>query len=338
MGRVTIKEVAARAGVSISTVSNAFSGRKPVHPDLVSRVQDAAEALSYQKNIAASQLRSGRVRVIGLMIPSLTDTFFAALVSHIQGLAEAAGYQVLLVTSGDDIAREDAQLRALLGWTPSGVIAVPCSNQLSQTLSREFGKLPVVLVDRIGNDDHPVDSVQLDNYDAGYQAAEHLVTRGHRDILIAASVAALRPIGDRIRGIQDACTAHNALAPRIIDLGADVDLAAAKLQNWLQNNPHPSAVIASTNVTTLAALQAFAQLGMDVPEAVSLLGFDDYAWMSARKVPLSAMRQPIEQIAVAAWTCLEARINGEQGAPQRHVLAADLMARSSVCALHETTA
>lgn len=330
MAGATIKDVAARAGVSIATVSNAFSGRKLVSPEIILRVEEAGRALGYQKNVAASQLRSGRVKVVGVLIPSLADTFFASLVSHLEELAEASGYQVLVATSRDDPHHEKAQLDALLGWKPSGLIAVPCTNIIPEGLRREIATLPMVLIDRIGEDDLPVDMVVVDNYAAGRDAAEHVLDLGHTDVLIASSVAALRPIADRIRGITDACMARTGRAPRVVDLGTDIEAGAARLEHWLAGHPSPTAVIAMTNVTTLATLTAFAQAKVDVPGAVSLVGFDDYSWMTARRTPLSAVRQPIPGIAQAAWDCLEKRIGGSREEPSRIVLEAPLQRRDSV--------
>jgi len=91
-GRATLKEVAARAEVSTATVSNVFSGRKPVRPELRARVEEAAKALSYQVDRAASQLRSGRAKVLGVLVPDLDDTFFTSLISHLEVLARAGGY------------------------------------------------------------------------------------------------------------------------------------------------------------------------------------------------------------------------------------------------------
>lgn len=287
--------------------------------------------LGYQKNIAASQLRTGRVKVVGVLVPSLVDTFFAALVSDLEEMAEADGYQVLVATSGDDAAREAAQLDALLGWKPSGLIAVPCTNAIPEALRREMATLPIVLVDRIGEEDLPVDTVVVDNHAAGREAARHVLEMGHREILVAASVAGLRPIADRIRGIIDACHAE-AVTPRIAELGTDVEDGAARMAACLAREGHPTAVIAMTNVTTLATLTALAQSGIDVPGDVSLVGFDDYAWMTARKTPLSAVRQPISNIAQSAWSCLMARIGGSRDEPVRLTLDAPLQRRNSVCA------
>ncbi len=330
MAGATIKDVAALAGVSIATVSNVFSLRKPVSPDIVQRVEDAANTLGYRKNMAASQLRTGRTRVLGVLVPSLTDTFFASLVSELERIAAEEDYQVLIASSRDDPRHEVAQLSALLGWRPSGIIAVPCTNDLPANLRQEFGRLPMVLVDRVGQDDLPVDTVVVDNYAAGRAAAAHLLDHEHRDIVIAVSVASIRPISERIRGIVDICRVRTGTAPRIVEIGSRAEEGGEALRQWFAANPVPSAVIAVTNVTTLAALTAFAQTRMEVPRAVSLVGFDDYPWMTARKVPLSAIRQPITEIAQASWDCLMARIDGSAAPAARIILDAPLNCRNSV--------
>jgi LacI family transcriptional regulator len=330
MKRATIRDVAARAGVSIATASNVFNGRKTVRPESVLKVEEAARALAYKLDRAASQLRSGRVRVVGMLVPNLNDAFFSALVSHVVTLAEEAGYQVLVASAHDDPGREATRLDALLGWKPSGLIAVPCTNAIPDMLRREFGSLPIILADRVGETGLPVDTVTVDNYDAGRAAAEHLLACGHRRIAIAASVSEFRPIAQRIRGVADACAAHGAEAPAVVDVGVDPDAGAEYLCRWLDDTPNPTAIIGMTNVTTLAVLSALAQRRLDVPEAISLVGFDDYAWMTARKVPLTAMRQPIAGIAAAIWDRLAARMAGETGPPRDIVLKVDLQRRSSV--------
>ena len=330
MTRPTIKDVAAKAGVSVATVSNVFSRRKPVSQDLVARVEEAAEALSYKMDRAASQLRSGRVKVVGVLVPNLNDTFFTSLISDIEGLAVDAGYQVLVASAQDDPEREAAQLDALLGWKPSGVVAVPCTNATPEPLRREFDNLPIILADRIGESDLPVDTVTVNNLDAGREAAEHLLAHGHRRIAIASSVTDFRPIQHRIQGVTEACAAAGADAPEIIEVGVDPVAGADILADWLRRHAGPTAIIAMTNVTTLAALSALARLKLEVPDDMSLVGFDDYPWMTARKVPLSAVSQPIPEIAGTIWQRLMSRMNGDALPPEHIVLEAPLQKRSSV--------
>ena len=327
--RATIKDVAALAGVSIATVSNVFSGKKAVNADLARRVEQAAETLSYRLDRAASQLRSGKVQVTGMLVPNLDDIFFTSLVEQVERLANEDGYEILVASSRDDPEREVSRLNALLGWRPSGLIAVPCSNAIPQPIRSEIGRLPMVLADRVGEAGLPIDTVTMDNFAAGREAAELLI-QSHRDIVIAASHTAIRPIADRIAGITSIYEARYGVKPRIVELTSSVNAGAEIFCEWLSRESRPEGVVCLTNVTTLATLQAFAALSIDIPEDVSLIGFDDYTWMTARKVPLSAVRQPIEEMAKAIWSCLSDRMAGSQAPTRNIVLPGSLQVRRSV--------
>lgn len=327
--RATIKDVAALAGVSIATVSNVFSGKKAVNPDLVRRVEQAAETLSYRLDRAASQLRSGKVQVTGMLVPNLDDIFFTSLVEQVEQLANEDGYEILVASSRDDPEREVSRLNALLGWRPSGLIAVPCSNAIPEPIRSEIGRLPMVLADRIGEDGLSIDTVTMDNFAAGRAAAELLI-QSHGDIVIAASHTAIRPIADRIAGISSVVEAHCGRRPRVVEMTSNINVGARILSDWLDHEPRPEGIICLTNVTTLATLQAFAAHSIEVPDDVSLIGFDDYTWMTARKVPLSAVRQPIEEMAQAIWSCLSDRMAGSRAPTRNIVLPGSLQVRRSV--------
>jgi len=328
--RATIKEVAARAGVSIATVSNVFSGSKPVNDALRRKVDAAARDLSYRVDKAASQLRSGQARVVGVLVPDLDDVFFTSLVSQIEVLAEADGYDIVVASSRDDARLEQSRLAALLGWRPSGLIAVPCSDAVPAALAGEVGRLPMVFADRVPPTGSVVDTVAIDNADAGAIAARHLAALGHRAVLIAASSLAISPIRERVKGAADLLLAETGQAPVVLELGSNAERGAAGFAHWLERNPCPSAVLGLTNVTTLSVLSALARRRIDIPDPVSVIGFDDYPWMSARRTGLSAIRQPIADIAAQSWRLLRARMAGESGPPRHIVLPASLQQRDSV--------
>jgi LacI family transcriptional regulator len=325
-----LKEVAARAGVSIATVSNVFSGRKPVNAELRAKVEEAARDLSYQVDRAASQLRSGRAKVVGVLVPDLDDTFFTSLISHLEVLARHDGYDVIVTSSRDDSEVEESRLHALLGWRPSGIIAVPCSDRMPAILAREAGRLPMVLVDRVIAESAVADTVTIDNFEAGAIAVRHLLEMGHTEIVLAASHLDIAPIRERIRGAKAAAREHSARDPIAVELGSNAEHGAKVFAEWIGRHVLPSAVLALTNVTTLAVLTTFARSGIDVPEQASLIAFDDYPWMSARKTPLTAIRQPVDEIAIRAWKRLRLRMDGDPSGPRSTVLHASLQDRATV--------
>lgn len=327
--RVTIKDVAAKAGVSIATVSNVFSGTKPVNANLRERVEKAARDLSYQVDRAASQLRSGQARVVGVLVPDLDDVFFTSLVSRIEVLAMQDRYDVIVASSRDDTELEQSRLRALLGWRPSGLIAVPCSDTAPDVLLEQASRLPMVFADRVGPGGSFVDTVAIDNHEAGCISARHLVELGHRRIVVAASNLAISPIRERVRGIAGTVRSSIGEEPIVVELGSNGERGAEIFALWLEDNRPPFAVIGLTNVTTLSVLSALARHRMDIPESVSVIGFDDYPWMSARKTALTAIRQPIEEMAQLVWERLRLRMSGDGSAPQRAALKVSLQVRDS---------
>lgn len=316
--------------MSIATVSNVFSGNKPVNADLRERVLKAAEELAYQVDRAASQLRSGQARVVGVLVPDLDDVFFTSLVSQLEVLAQKDGYDILVASSRDDLGLEQSRLRTLLAWRPSGLIAVPCSDAVPEVLRNEVGRLPIVFADRVQPEGSVVDTVAIDNREAGEIAARHLLAKGHRDILVAASSLGISPIRERVRGACDLIGSVLGREPTVVELGSNADRGATAFLHWLERHAQPSAVIALTNVTTLSTLSALARLRVDIPDPVSVVGFDDYPWMSARKTGLTAIRQPIDEIAAVAWRRLRARMSGDQAPPGHSVLQASLQLRGSV--------
>lgn len=328
--RTTIKDVARLAGVSTATVSNVFSGSKPVNAELRKRVEKAASDLSYQVDRAASQLRSGQTRVIGVLVPDLDDVFFTSLVSRLEVRAQQDGYDVIVASSRDDPALELSRLRALLGWRPSGLVAVPCTDTVPGILADEAHRLPIVLADRVVTQGAIADTVTIDNREAGEIAARHLVAMGHRDIVIAASHLSVAPIRERVQGADAFFQQAAGRAATVVELGSNGARGADLFANWLDRHARPTAVLALTNVITLAVLSALASRRIDVPEEVSLIGFDDYPWMSARKTALTAIRQPVDEMAGAIWERLRARMAGDEEAPRPIGLNTSLQVRDSV--------
>jgi LacI family transcriptional regulator len=331
IAKPSIKEVAALAGVSTATVSNAYSGRKPVNDDLRKRVLKAAETLGYQVDRAASQLRSGRTRIIAVLVPDLTDTFFATIVSNLENKAFEQGYDVIVASSRNERSVESSRLNALLSWRPAGLVVVPCSDIIPAELITIKDILPMVLVDRVATKNAIGDTVTIDNRDAGEVAARHLLEMGHEDIILAVSHLSFPPIGERANGAAAIIAGYTGHAPKVIELGSDVEGGRRIFAGWLERNPIPGAVIAVTNVTTLSVLSALADHHIDIPSRTSIVAFDDYAWMAARKTGLTAIRQPTDEIVSAIWKRLCYRMEaGNKTAVQPSVFSASLVVRNSV--------
>jgi DNA-binding LacI/PurR family transcriptional regulator len=324
----TMRDVAIAAGVSTATVSNVLSGRRGVDADLAERVRAAAQRLDYRVDRVASQLRSGRTRVVAVLVPSIENPYFTALIAALERLVRADGYDIVVASASDTAEIERERLAALMAWRPAGLIVTPTGDDfLSHDLIAEAG-LPYVVMDRVG-DAPGADSVTIDNAAAARLAADHLIALGHGDILVVASSLGLANIRARAAGIAAAYAAVGRPAPPVLEGGLTFEAIGDRFARHIAANGRPSAVIALTNFATLGVLAALADHALDVPGDVSLIGFDDYAWMRVARPSITAIAQPVEAMAAAAWQRLQHAFAGDQGAPQRLQLAARLEIRGS---------
>ncbi|MDB2470257.1 LacI family transcriptional regulator [Paracoccaceae bacterium] len=325
--RVSIKDVAKAAGVSTATVSNVFSGKKPVNDDLATKVRDVASRLGYQVNKAASLLRSGKNSVVSVLVPDLSDPFFTSIITEIEHLATDDGYEIIVGNSNDNVQTEAGRLDALLAWQPSGLIIVPCSDKVPDRIRKADGP-PCVFLDRISELD-VADTVTIDNVGAGVIAAKHLTDKGHTRVLVAASDLDLAPIRERARGVEAQVEKVGGTVD-FIELGSEPQIGAETMAKWIDVHPLPSAIVATTDMTTLAALSCMASRKFDLPEQISVVGFDDYAWMQARRTGITVIKQPVEDIAASAWELLKKRMNGDASPIVNRIHECGLIARDSV--------
>lgn len=331
----SIKDVAARAGVSTATVSNVFSGKKPVKDDLAEKVRKAANDLGYHVNRAASMLRSGRNKIVAVVVPDLADPFFTSVIREIERFAKQDGYEIIVANSDNSIENESTRLDALLSWQPAGLIMIPCSDELPAQLHTQVDGIAVVLADRVANK-LLADSITIDNADAGRIAAKYLCELGHRNILLIASDCGIEPIRERNRGAEETIESFAGKA-FTIEAGPDPEKGAVRLGRWMDRNAHPTAMIALNDMTTLAALTCLAERKIEVGTEISVVGFDDYPWMIARRTPITAVRQPVPELALAIWQRLQLRIEGDKSPPETIELECSLKIRDSAKSIDQRT-
>lgn len=327
----SIKDVANRAGVSIGTVSNVLNGKRAVHPELQKRVREAVAALGYEPDRAASRLRGRSARVVAVLVPDLTNPFFASLIASIEASVRRDGYDIIVGTSNSSVAEEGARLSTLLAWRPDGVVVVPCEDAFpAAALIRRAG-VPHVIVDRV-SELFEADAVTVDNVAAGAASARHVIDLGHRNVAVAASTLALRNIRERLAGIESVFRTRDLRPPNPVEVGLDLEVATERLATFLREAGRPSAFIALTNFATLGVLSALRRDGLGVPTDVSVVGFDDYVWMRAVSPPLTAIRQPVEEMGRSAWDRLRSRIEGSSDPFTQVKLDCDLVLRGSTAA------
>ena len=316
---VSVKDVAARAGVSIGTVSNVMNWPEKVSPATVERVQQAIDELGFVRNDAARQLRAGRSRAIGLVILDVGNPFFTDLARGAEDKAAEAGLSLILGNTDEQASREATYLDLFEEQRMHGVLISPFG-EISGRLQRLRDRgIPAVLVDR-RSADASFSSVSVDDVAGGALAAEHLISRGRRRIAFVGGPLEIRQVTDRLQGARDAVAGHADVTLEVVEtraLSVIEGRAAGSALLDRADGDRPDAVFAANDLVAMGVLQALNMRGLvHVPNDVALIGYDDIDFASAAVVPMSSIRQPsalIGQTAVeilleeAADPTLEAR-------------------------------
>ncbi len=312
--RPTIRDVALRAGVSVATASNVVNGNRPVGEASRRSVVEAIAALDYRLDRAASALRGRSTGLVGMVVPDITNIFFAGLLQGVETLAERDGYDLLIVSTSEDTAKERRRVEALIARRIDGLIVVPASDDSMPSFrrGRDGSRLPpTVLLDR-GADAPGFDTVRADCEAGGYAATRHLIDLGHREIAILAHSKHLDNIALRIAGARRALgEAGLAGGERVVHGGHDLESLRGAIELELHRADRPTAIFALTNICALASIKASRGLGLDIPGDVSIVGFDDFDWMFALRPYLTTVAQPKEEFASVSWRLLMRRLSGE---------------------------
>lgn len=299
---VGVKDVAAAAGVSVGTVSNVLNQPERVSARTVERVQQAIRELGFVRNDAARQLRAGRSRSIGLVVPDIGNPFFADVVRGAEDRAADAGMTVLLGNSDERDERQQAHLELFQEQRVNGVLLTPASDDLSGVHRFAAGGMPVILVDR-EVEEGLLPSVSVDDVEGGRLAAEHLLSSGRRRLAFVGGPSSVQQVADRLRGVRAAVDAHPDATLEVVEQSALTVLqgrAAGEELAARDSAARPDAVFAANDLLAVGLLQAFSfGSGIRIPEDIAMVGYDDIDFASATVVPLSSVRQPARLL---GWT------------------------------------
>lgn len=319
---VTISEVAKAAGVSTATVSNALNGRPGMAEETRARILEAIDALGYQINPTARNLRAGRTDAIGLLVPELDRPYFGQLATRLADGVEPHGRHLVIQRSGASREGELAAASFARLRMYDGVIVTVVGLDLADLEKLNF-MTPVVLVG-----ERPVpstfDHVMMDNVGGAQLATEYLIQRGARRIAILGGTAdkSLAHMGSlRTKGWRAAYQAAGLEAPEelIVELST-IDLAAGRDSVLALATRHEfDAIFAVTDVLATGALRALADLNMAVPEQVQVMGFDDIEEAQYTVPSLTTVDPGKAEIAASILELLEKRMQEQaQRVPAEH--------------------
>ena len=307
----TVRDVAARAGVSIATVSRAVRGHASVDPKTRERVEEAARQLSYRPSGVARSLRLRATRTIGLIVTDIQNPYFPQLVSAVEDAARERGYSVLLADGRRDPEREIDSLEVLAERQVDGLIIASSTLTLRHRARIRDVPCPVVIV----NGESTVTAVPAvvsDNRSGGRQAAEHLLALGHRRMAYLAGPSADQwAVRERIAGVRTAIREHARRQARLdIVLAPDgVEGGETAARTALQAEPGTTALICCNDLSAIGAMRGLRALGLVVPSHVSVVGFDDIEMASHVYPSLTTIRQATDDMGRWALASLCRRID-----------------------------
>ncbi|PZE66003.1 MULTISPECIES: LacI family DNA-binding transcriptional regulator [unclassified Curtobacterium] len=333
--RATVRDVAALAGVSPKTVSNVVNGGVVVRPETRARVEAAVAELAYVPNLSARGLRNGRTGAIALTLPELASAYSADLARWFVELAHDRGLVVQLEQTAEDPERERELVSRARAHLVDGLVLNPVSLSAS-TLATTEGLPPTVVIGEV--EPEHVDQVHVDSRAAAREVTAMLLDRGHRRIAIVGAergdvvtaTAQLRQLGHEEALATQGLTVDPALRVPLPEWTTAA--AAHAFAGWLDRNPLPDAVFAFTDSIAFGVLHVLAARGVRVPDAVSVVGFDDVDQAAFAIPALTTVSFDRRAFAVSALDLLERRI-AHRLAPVRTVVVPHrIVERASVAA------
>jgi DNA-binding LacI/PurR family transcriptional regulator len=326
--RATIRDIAETAGVSRSTASRALTGNGYVAPQVRDRVREVAQSLGYVPDVTARHLKQQTSQSIGVLVSDLRNSFYAELAAGISAQSHKEGYAMLLADGTGAPEREVEAAETFVAMRVAGVVVTPTSSDVTSYLHRRG--VPVVEVDRRFGEDY-ADAVIVDNKAAARRATEGLVALGHERIALVIDEMDWTTGRERLAGYTTALTSARLKVDDALVLSAgwnveEVQSVAARL---LSSAGPPTAVFAANNVLAEGVWRAAAELGLGIPDELSLVAFDDAPWMSMVRPGITSVAQDVAEIGAAAVMQLRDRIDNPSAPPRTIMLGASIIERGS---------
>jgi LacI family sucrose operon transcriptional repressor len=321
----TIKDVAEKAGVTVTTVSRVLNNRGYISERTRQKVQLAMAELNYQPNEIARSLTRKRSMMLGMIIPTIAHPFFSEMANEIEQYASSFGYKLLVCNSRMEQTKEKEYIDMLKSNRVDGVIMGSHTLEVEEYLNLNK---PIVTFDRKIAD---IPYVSSDNYQGGKLAAELLIRKGCRSVAHISGDLSLDLLSNkRTEAFRDTLRAHN-IEPVIIQLGADsFDRSSynAILSSLFDNHKHLDGIFASSDIIAMNIIKLATARGISIPDDLKLIGYDDISFAELSNPALTTIRQPIKEMSRLAVELLLKQINGEP-VDKEHTLPVTLVERSS---------
>ncbi len=335
MKKVTILDIAKELNVTFSTVARALNDHPAISAATKKAVRETAERLNYRQNKIASSLRSGRTNVIGVIVPSLRVTFFSSVVSGIEQVMNANGYNILLYQSNETLVKEKKGIETFLQSRVDGILASITTETTDYSSYEEIikRKTPLVFFDR-AIDQLNISSVTINDYKGGFTATEHLIQQGYKRILHITADREILIFRERLRGYIDALKHYGLPVDDDLIVKGDFSLEFGKevIKEARLKNLEYDAVFALEDFTAMGVLQQLQEFNVQIPKEVGVIGFANESFGSLVTPQLSTIDQQTilmgKEVAKLLLKLKKAELTQEEK-PEKIVLDPLLIVRAS---------
>ena len=327
--KVTSAEVARLAGVSQSAVSRVFTPGASVSAKTMEKVRAAAEELGYRPNVLARSLITGRTRIIGLVVAYLENQFYPMALELLSRALQARGYHILVFMAENSTERVAQVMSELLDYQVDGIITASVAMSNDLTTRCDGAGIPVVMFNR-GQDDARLSEVTSNNVNGARRAAEFLIKGGHKRIAHVMGWQGSSTGRDRAEGFKQAMQAAGLQPFAMLDGAYAREKAAAVTRDLCQGPERPDAIFVGNDHMAFAVMDTLRhELGLRVPQDVSVVGYDDVPMAAWPAYGLTTIRQPVNRMVEATVAALLNQIEGGSSAPTKVKINGPLMVRTS---------
>jgi LacI family transcriptional regulator len=331
--QVTMKEIARKLGVSVSTVSRALKDSPELHPDTKLRIVEMARSMNYQPNLLAQSLRISKSKVLGVIVPELTSHFFSSNISGIQDTAYKRGYNIMICQSNESFTHEIENIKILISSQVDGLlISLSRETKSYEHLQELYNRgIPFIMFDRV-TEEIPVSKVTVDDVHGAYQVVSHLLEQGCRKVAYFSGPEDLYISKKRKEGYLKALAEYgipeNQARIYITDLTTPMNRQIT--ENMLADKDRPDGIFAMIDPLAVDVMMVLKKHEIKIPQEIALAGFTDNPTASVVEPSLTTVAQPAYEMGqLAANHLLDQLSELVSDEPQTFVLKTTLITRNS---------
>lgn len=331
----TLKSIALKLGVSVSTVSRVINGKSShyrISKETELLILKAAKELAYTPNQLARGLRLKRTNSIGYIIPDISNPFFASIAKSVEKSARKFGYSILLCDSEENTEIESSSLQLMLNRKIDGLIISPVGLEVNHLINVAQKNIPIVLLDRYFPDLN-IPFVTSDNYKGALEAISLLIDNGHTRIACIQGLKNTSPNNDRVRGYRDAHLKFDIEIDESLIVGDNFGEENGYIETkmLLKKGNLPTAIFSVSNLISLGAIRAISEEGLKIPDDISMISFDDQPYSRFLATPMTTVAQQSNQIGQIATKLLVDQIESNRNIePKGIFLPTKMIVRDSV--------